>query len=186
MLRVTVPPTGNPLLSLDEIKAHLRIESDDTSEDAGLTALGALAVEVVEGETHRAYAERTLDWVLPGFADRIRLPLAPVIAVEAVTYTDLAGAVQTLDPAQYGVQPSGEGRALVPRWGTCWPCVGQGAEPVRIVFRAGGATALPPRVRQAALLLCGHYYEHRESVAAGGLAELPQGVDALLSPERWA
>jgi uncharacterized phage protein (predicted DNA packaging) len=38
--------------------------------------------------------------------------------------------------------------------------------------------------KQAMLLLIGHWYEHRESVTAGSLVEIPMGVEMLLWQDR--
>ena len=44
---------------------------------------------------------------------------------------------------------------------------------------------LPAPVRQAALLLIGHWYENREAVTVGFRGkDLPMGVDRLLAPYR--
>jgi uncharacterized phage protein (predicted DNA packaging) len=43
---------------------------------------------------------------------------------------------------------------------------------------------VPQKWKQAMLLLIGHWYEHRESVNAGGLTEIPMGVDMLLWQDR--
>jgi uncharacterized phiE125 gp8 family phage protein len=43
---------------------------------------------------------------------------------------------------------------------------------------------VPAALRQAMLLLIGHWYENRESVTFDNVAMLPQAVDALLAPHR--
>lgn len=185
MLDIITPP-ADPLagLTLEELKRHLRVDGDDDALD--IADLGAVAVAMIETDVHRAYAERTLEWVLPCWRPVMRLPIAPVIAVEAVRYTDLAGAVQVLDPAAYVVEVSGRTRAIVARRGAVWPIVGQGEAPVTVTFRAGGLE-LPRMVRHAAKLIVGHLFDNREAVAANAsnMGELPMGVEALISAERW-
>jgi Phage gp6-like head-tail connector protein len=51
-----------------------------------------------------------------------------------------------------------------------------------LTHAAGAAvTAVPQAMRQAMLLLIGHWYSRREAVAAGAAVELPLAVDALLA-----
>ena len=98
---LTRAATGDPVLTLAQIKAHLRIEADATDEDAYLEGLEKAARLHVSN-----HLRRELD----------------------------AG-------------------------------VGE-------------------NVKQAMLLVIAHWYRNRESVAAGGYAELPLAFYALLSPER--
>lgn len=184
MLDIITPPAGSGL-TLAELKAHLREEQDDTANDDGIAALGLVAVGLIEASVQRAYAVRTLEWTLPAWRSSLRLPIAPVQAVEAVRYVDLAGTEQTLDPSAYLVAVSGRSRAVVPRRGTAWPLLGQGERPVVVRFRAGGV-ALPATVRHAAKLLVSHLYDNREAVANASLVEMPFGVEALISAERWS
>jgi uncharacterized phiE125 gp8 family phage protein len=182
MLRVVTPYTGDPLIPLEELKAHLREEQEDTSNDESIAALAEVALEMIEADVQRIYAPRTLAWVRSDFADVMRLPFAGVDKVEAVAYTDLQGEVQTLDPAGYVVGISGRTKEVRRRWGYAWPCVGQGGEPVAITIKAGGEP-MPKKVRHV-----GHLYDNREAVVANAsnMGELPLGVEALISSERWS
>lgn len=48
------------------------------------------------------------------------------------------------------------------------------------------ADPLPPSIRQAELLLVGHWFRHREATsdAGRGTASVPFSVDALIAPHR--
>jgi uncharacterized phiE125 gp8 family phage protein len=186
MLDIVVPPAGSGL-TLAELKSHLRVEPDQTADDADIAALAEVALAMIETDLHRAYALRTLEWVLPAWRPCLRLPIAPAVSVESVTYTDLSGAVRVLEPASYVVEVSGRSRAIVLRWGWCWPLLGQGERPIVVRYQAGGVP-LPPPVRHAAKLLVGHLYDNREAVVgnAANVGELPLGVEALISAERWS
>lgn len=51
----------------------------------------------------------------------------------------------------------------------------------------GNAIALSKSIQQGALLLIGHWYANRETVAVGVSAvELPMATNALWNPHRWA
>lgn len=50
----------------------------------------------------------------------------------------------------------------------------------------GNALALSKSIQQGALLLIGHWYANRETVAVGVSAiELPMATNALWNPHRW-
>lgn len=50
----------------------------------------------------------------------------------------------------------------------------------------GRALVITQSIRQGALLLVGHWYANRESVAVGTIAtEMPMATKALWSPHRW-
>lgn len=50
----------------------------------------------------------------------------------------------------------------------------------------GNAIALSKSIQQGALLLIGHWYANRETVAVGVSAiELPMATNALWKPHRW-
>ena len=73
--------------------------------------------------------------------------------------------------------------------GQSWPGTTlKTAAGVTITFVAGyGATSasVPESIRQAILLLVGHWYENREAtVGVGNMQVLPMGVKALLSDYR--
>lgn len=50
----------------------------------------------------------------------------------------------------------------------------------------GNALVITKAIRQGALLLVGHWYANRETVAIGTIAtELPMATNALWLPHRW-
>ena len=52
---------------------------------------------------------------------------------------------------------------------------------------SGNVIALSKSIQQGALLLIGHWYANRETVAVGVSAvELPMATNALWNPHRWA
>src|SRR5712691_10534347 len=100
-LQLVMGPTEEPV-SLDEAKAHLRVDldaEDDLIEDA-ITA----ARETLEIEMRRSFLSTTWTLGLDHFPWRgfLRLPRPPLQRVEAMTYLDVDGAEQTLEPTVYG------------------------------------------------------------------------------------
>lgn len=196
---------GDPVLSLDEAKAHLRVDGKD--EDEYITDLCAAANDQLDGADgwlKRALGEQSWRLVLDRFEhccqgrrgarfnpQRIDLPLPPLQQVTAVKYLDMDGAEQTLDAASYRTVNCGsEPSFIVPATGKSWPshlCV---PDAVRVEFTAGygdgeGLIKLPRNVVAAMKLLVGQWYELRTPVAVGAtVAELPNAVKDLLWNQR--
>jgi uncharacterized phiE125 gp8 family phage protein len=198
-LALVLGPTLDPV-TLAEAKAHLRVEIAD--DDALISGYISAARETCETETRRAFLTQTWDakfhraW--PVYFDRasllwrpgIRLPRPPLQSVTSINYVDSAGASQLLASSQYQVTSlhgdSKEG-LVVPAYGVTWPTVRDVPEAVTVRFVSGygGLELVPNRIRQAMLLLIGHWYENREDVVIGTIAtQVPMSVQSLLFPLR--
>ena len=192
-LRVVTPAKGT-IVTLAEAKAHCRVDAND--EDDFIEGLILDAGELLEAETQRRFLTQTLEWVRECWDDPMVLPIAgptdsSSIAIGAITYTALDGTTQTLDPSLYWDRAAGQTRKVVRRWFVIWPWLGDGAERVVIRFTVTGTAVNTPRkIKRAALLLISHWYRNRDAVvgvdARDSSTELPLGVEALVSGERWA
>ena len=93
-------PAVEPV-SLADAKAHLRVDSTD--EDALLTAAIVSARVHVESATRRALIEQAWRIYLDAWPRKriVRVPVAPLISVDAVTVYDSAGDPQVVDPEDY-------------------------------------------------------------------------------------
>lgn len=187
-LILVTAPTAEPV-SLAEAKLHLRV--DATDEDTMISSLITAAREYCENFQGRAYVEQTWELVLDAFpaGDYIELPRPPLRSVVSLTYTDSAGAATVWDPANYIVDTASQPGRLVLAYDKTWPSVTlQPAGGIKVRFTAGygtGASAVPARVKQAMLLLIGHWYEHREAVITGTISKaLEHAIDALLWQDR--
>lgn len=194
--RLVTPPTVDPV-SLIEAKAHCRV---DIADDDGLLAGYVLAARAhIENETRRAFMtqtwEATFDYEWPSlriygcYRQRIVLPRPPVQSVTSVKYIDTAGVEQTLASDQYKVSKSDTGEwYVVPAYGVTWPTVRREMEAITVRFVAGYGSNpgdVPEPLRQAILLLIGHWYENRETVNVGNItSELPMTVASLVFPFR--
>jgi len=105
----------------------------------------------------------------------------------SITYVDTNGDEQTLDPSQYQVGTHELVGAIDEAYGVCWPAVRCQMDAISVEYTAGytQASPMPEGIRQAILLLVGHFYANREAVigAAARISpvELPIGVEALLA-----
>jgi len=169
-------------VSLEVAKKHLRIAPDDTDQDDEVARIVRAATAWAERITQRSLCPQRWRLHLDGFpCGAVLIPKPPLQTVEAVSYTDSVGSVQTLDASVYIVNPFEIlGRVSLAQ-GESWPATRKQAMSVRIDFTAG-YTAVPEDVVSAILLLVGHLDQNREQVVTGTIAtDLPMGVEALLS-----
>ncbi len=118
-IKTIAPPAVEPV-TLAEVKAQLRIDTDD--ESALLEGYIQAAREDCEDFHGRSYVQRTLEYVLDRFParDRIMLPRPPVQEITSVIYLDREGTEHALDdwlPALNG-DP-----AVILAPGKSWPFV---------------------------------------------------------------
>jgi len=181
---LTTPPAQEPV-TLDEARAHLRVTASD--EDTAIARLVATARAHVERATGRALL--TQGWRLyldawpPGRV--VRLPVAPVRSIEAVTVYDGDGVPETLSASALTLDGAGTPPRLKVALGATPP--GQGLNGIEIDFTAGygaSATDVPAPLVQAILMLVAHWFDHRDLGADMATAQVPGGLEALIAPYR--
>jgi uncharacterized phiE125 gp8 family phage protein len=192
---LALAPTLDPI-SIAEAKAHCRVSIDD---DDGLLAGYILAARAhVERETGRVLMTQRWDlnidrawprsWDGACYRSRIVLPLPPLRSVVSIQYVDDQGVTQTLAADQYRVIKGEIFGYVEPAFDVAWPAVRAIGDAITVRFEAGyGSTpsAVPESIRQAMLLLVGHWYENRETVNVGNITgELPFTCEALLASFR--
>lgn len=172
---LVTPPASFPV-TLAEAKAQCRVRHSD--EDTFINGLIAAATQHVEKQIGRAIIAQTWRLTLDQFSTAIRLPLSPLIAVDAVEYSDTAGITQTASASLYTVDNTSEPGWVVLNQDAEWPETIDAVGAVRITYQAGYAT-VPAPIKHAILLLIGHWFENREAVGEQ-MQALPMAVDALL------
>jgi uncharacterized phiE125 gp8 family phage protein len=186
-LIVVAPPDEEPV-SLEEAKAHLRV--DHSADDDLITAMIVAAREVCEQEAGRAFITQTWQLSLerfPGSECPIEIPKPPLIGIESVTYIDGEGDDQVLDPSAYYADTADDPGRLLPAFETSWPDAREFPNSVRIEFEAGygAAAAVPARAKQAIKLLVSHWYEHREAVLTGTISKEIEFSLQMLLRQLW-
>lgn len=181
-------PAVEPI-SIVEAKAHLRVDHDD--EDELITALIVAARSYLDGHSGilgRAIVSQAWRQDFSGFHDRMRLPVGNLISVSAITYYDNDNATQTLSADIYTTFSDSIGPYVTLKPDQTWPSTYTRPDAVRVAWTAGyGATAasVPEAIRQAMLLMIGHWYANRETVNIGNItSEIPFTTAALLAPFR--
>lgn len=178
---ITVAATVEPL-TLDEAKAHLRVE--DTDSDALITALISAARGYVEQVCGLRLAAQTLKLRAWGLDDcTFRLPAAPIQSITSITYLDPAGSTQTLDPTTYVSDLNGIHPTISRAYNKTWPAhlVQMGSVTFTVVCGyADGACPTP--IKQAMLLCIGDWFANRETSIEGRFVAIEMvAVDALLA-----
>jgi hypothetical protein len=207
-LQLVSGPTSEPL-TLEDAKQHLRV--DFTEDDSLILSLISAAREVVEGKLRRSVFSQQWQMTLDQFpyttqilthspSQRdsylfpslyftyyaIELPVSKVTSVDSISFLDNDGQQLTLDPSLYAVDTNSDPARIVPANGATWPYVTNYTPgSITISFTAGkwNADTVPVSIKQAILLLIGHWYANREALSDKPITTLPLAVDALL--ERW-
>lgn len=179
------PPALEPI-TLDEAKLHLRVETD--LDDQLIEALIESARVTVETITNRALISQTWEHTFDCFPGTGELELqAGVSAINSVKYKDTDNVEQTLSAAVYELTKSSV-PAVRLAYLQEWPSTLDHPESITVEVVAGyGATSadVPASIRQAMLLLIGHWYENREAVAVGvSMGEVPLAIDLLLNSHK--
>lgn len=178
--RVTISPIFEPV-SLDEAQAHCR-SIDDTAENATLTELIIAAREYCEQYTRRALAPQTIELYLDYFPYEIKLPMPPITSVTSITYKDYLGTETTVSASNYVVDTV-KG-CINQAYGKTFPSFTPYiSNPIKVTYVAGYVTT-PKTVKQAMLLLIGHWYENRSATGTEVNKYIEFGVKNLLSLHR--
>lgn len=195
-------------VTLARAKNHLRVDVPD--DDQYIQDLISGAREQLENAYEQAFITQTWDIFMDRFpASWPFLPAAPiwttgwplasrwidiarqpVAAITSVRYTDSGGTLQTMPTTDWFGDVPGARVGL--NFGKVWPAVPlrplNGVQ-LRVDLGYGATAALTPfSVRQAILLLIGHYYLNREQVLLEQRIrpiDLPRGVQDLMNPLDW-
>ena len=138
-LKLVTAPTTYPV-TLAEAKLHCRV--DGTDDDALITALITSATEMCEQQTGRALMTQTWLLTLDEFPTEIELTRVPVQSISSVTYTDTAGATQTLSTgSNWRLLDLGDFSMarIVPVYGYTWPATRAQNNVVSVQYVAGYA-----------------------------------------------
>jgi uncharacterized phiE125 gp8 family phage protein len=185
-----VEETAVPALALPigALRDHLRLGTgfaDDGLQDGVLEECLRAAIAAIEGRTGKVLLARNWRWSVTAWRDLARqvLPVAPVSEITFFAIRDRTG-VETPVPSERWWLEADMHRPALVATGLMLPTIPVGGS-AEIGFTAGFAAdwaGVPPDLRQAALLLAAHYYEHRHEVASGG--GIPQGVAAMVERYR--
>jgi uncharacterized phiE125 gp8 family phage protein len=186
LLSLHTAPAETPV-SLEEAKAHLRVEHDE--EDDLITALINAATAEIDGRQgflRRSLVTQTWDYFLSWFPvqARICLPFPPVQSVTHIKYFDGANAEQTFDPASYEVVTVAEQAYVQLAHNASWPGTYEREQAINIRYVAGYGDPedVPANIRAAILIRVGELYANRGDADWSG--DMSKPVRRLLAPSR--
>lgn len=152
-------------IDLEEAKTQVRAIQDVDDEDDLIEQIIAAAREYCENITGRALKPCKIVAYPESTTERQRLPWIPVGAVEKMERRLETGEYQEMDAAEYEVDPAGGTLRVF--------AAGSETTGYRLTYQAGYASKdVPPLIRQAMLMLIGHWYQNRESVQIGAVASI--------------
>jgi len=168
--RVTDAPENEPV-SLAEVKTHLKLNPDDTSEDAYLSMLIKSARRMCETYTSLSFVQQTRTVKMDRFPcnwltnprREIILPYGPVTAVNSFTYIDNDGNEQTLtEDTDFTLDTSSDIARV--RAVDSWPSTKAQNNAVAIVYSAGYAVdEVPEDIKTMVLQCSANMYENRQN-----------------------
>jgi uncharacterized phiE125 gp8 family phage protein len=157
---VTVAPVDEPV-SIEDVKANLRIVDNDEEDGFIRTQLIPTAREVVENVAVRSLITQTRKQCYDCMpCSPIYLRYGPVQSVTSFTYTDTNGTVQTLAATEYEVDTLSTPPRIVEAYGKSWPVARDQVNSVNITYVAGFGSIgkVKPTYRKAIIWLCTHWY----------------------------
>jgi uncharacterized phiE125 gp8 family phage protein len=150
----------------------------------------AYAADAAGAEAHTSRALITQSWrlVLDGWpaADAVDLPVGPAASLTSVTAYDADDAANALDPRQFALDGNAQpARLLLPERIGGMPVLRR-HQGIEIDYAAGygdAADDVPTDLRQAILVLVGHWFENRDAALDSGRA-VPASFERLAGPYR--
>lgn len=179
-------PAATPI-SATEAKAHLRVDHSD--EDTLISSLIDAAVAYLDARGVLGRAMVTQSWAewVSNAPGHVRLTVGPFQSLTSVEYYDTDNALQTATLGNFETWLDGDFVRVKPKSGQSWPNAYSRPDAIKITYVAGFGDAgsdVPQGIRQALLLLVGHWYENRIAASDAKLQEIPLAVDALIGAER--
>lgn len=178
-------PAAEPV-SVADVKAAARIDSDNTAFDAALAMILPGLRRQAEARTGRRLITQTVELVLDAFpAAEIDLLLPGVQAITSVKYLDaIDGTEQTLAADQYTLDDASTPCRLAPAYDVEWPDTWDTTNAVRIRFTVGYGDAASDVPEDIRLWIIAHAVQALQSPAGLGADSALPYVDGLLDAYR--
>lgn len=167
---VLVTPTTEELLTCQEMKDWIKVDEEDTADDALIESLIGTAILTLEDGYHRAFLHQVYDQAIdvpPDGDCPIRpgkSPLVNVVSIRSFETTDLTDTGGTvMSSTGYYVDTKSEPGRIYPV-NVTWPTATREVNGLIVRFTAGyssQASGVPDRVKTHVKHLVARLYEHR-------------------------
>lgn len=178
-------PTSEPV-TVDEVKSHLRIDTDD--EDVYLGLLISAARRYAETWLRRQLITATYKLRLDCFPCwEIEVPRPPFVSVTTLKYQNTANVETTLTENTHFVKDIYREPGLIyPAYGLTWPTTYDFPNAVTLTYVAGygDATDVPEEVRYGIILIVAKAYQNREGTVPTSVAD-DNVINTLLGSASW-
>lgn len=188
MIKITAPSTLAEPITVEEARAHLRI--DTTNNDMMLRQYIIIARQQCENRTKRVLRPSTVVMTLDDLTSSMELPYLPLRDTSAltITYNNSSGGVSTLASTIYSVHNDSDNipPQITTAYGQSWPSYRAEQGAITITYRAGYVTPseIPTPLKLWMLLYIGAmdwYRELYQSAPSGRIEETPF-AQGLLDP----
>jgi uncharacterized phiE125 gp8 family phage protein len=186
-IKIITAPVLEPI-TLTEAKAQCRVDISD--DDALITGYIAAARDYCEKIDWRAYLTQTIELWLEEWpcGDEISLPRPPLQSVTKIEYYGVDDTKYTLETSVYGVDANSTPGRVHLKYNQVWPSTQlRDYSAICVTYLAGWTAAanVPQTIKQAVLLLVGHWYENREATTVGAVSRpIEFAVESLLGLNR--
>ena len=184
-LKVVTAATSNPIAQ-SEAKEHLRVTTSD--EDSYITNLITAATQMAENYTNSYFIDTTLrmdfSYFPPG---EFRLYGGRINSLTHIKYYDSDNSLTTWAADNYNVNLNAEPCLVTYSSTSTVPNIYLRSDSVQATYVSGygsSASDVPMSIRQAILILIGHFYENRQEVVYGSPKVMPKASEWLLDPYR--
>lgn len=179
-VRAAAPLDAEAVLPMTLLLEHLKVD-DQNEEPLTIEAARLASLDWIERYVGMSLSSRSWIATFDAPISEIRLPMGPVISIDAFTYLDQFDVLQTWPATSYRLS----GDEVFHRTGLSWAAA-FGRMSVSIEYFAGfeDIVSEAPALRAAALMLAGHFYRNREENAATVLSAIPFGVEMICDPIR--
>jgi uncharacterized phiE125 gp8 family phage protein len=180
--KLVSPPEDQPV-SLDDVKAMLKFPTNaPSSEDSLIDIFRLAAISSAENFLNRKLITQTWEMQLDCFpCYEILLPYGELQSVEAISYIDPAGVIQTWDSSLYRVDAVSLRARITPVYGQFFPSTLSVTHAVTVRFVCGygdQAEDVPQDIRLGILFAARSWYDNRAS------GDLPKTSESLFWPYR--
>ena len=184
-LAVVTAATSAPIAQ-SEAKAHLRVMTSD--EDSYITSLITAATQAAQNYTNSYFINTTLRMNFSYFPDsEFRLYGGKINSVSNIKYYNASDVLTTWDASNYSVNLDSEPCLITYGSSSTVPNTYIKTNAVVATYVSGygpSSSDVPMSIRQAILILIGHFFENRQEVVFGSPKVMPKASEWLLEPYR--
>lgn len=177
-MQLITEPVLEPV-TLDDAKLFLRLDTAD--DDPVVITMAVASRRLVEQATRNCLLQQTWRFGFDGWpvCGQVRLPLAPLMSLTAVTVLDATGVRQPQALSNFSINGSGGASTIQVNGKPPIPAASTGGIQIDAMLGYGtSALAVPQPLRMAVLLILNRLYEMR------GLddSSIPAAAQALIAP----